>query len=151
MWKSEGFLRNPSVPENGGSPGSDTHFVGPLAITAFDAAGGTSYTGGEKVPVENSGQPGSGDGHWRESLFGNEVMTPIITGAVNPLSAISIQSLADLGYRVDLAPADAYNGVFTAAAPALEQGPVIDLRDDIWKGPIFEVDQKGRIVRVINR
>ncbi len=150
VWGRNNLLRNPSVPP-AGTPGADTHFVGPLAIEAFDDAGGTSYTGGEKVPVENSGEPGSGDGHWRESLFGFELMTPIINNGPNPLSAISIQSLADVGYRVDLGPADPYSRVFTAAAPALEKGPVIDLRDDIRRGPIFEVDDQGRVVRVINR
>ncbi len=56
-----------------------------------------------------------------------------------------------MGYRVDVGPADPYSRVFTAAAPALEQGPVIDLRDDIRRGPIFEVDDQGRVVRVIHR
>ncbi len=151
LWDRAGLLRNPSVPP-AGTPGADTHFVGPLAIAAFDAAGGTGYTGGEKVPVENNGDPGSADSHWRESLFGNELMTPSISGSTNPLSAISVQSLADMGYRVDVASADPYNRVFTAAAAAaLRRGPVIDLRGDILQGPIFEVDEKGRIVRVINR
>ncbi|MFV2007144.1 MAG: CARDB domain-containing protein, partial [Longimicrobiales bacterium] len=151
IWGRSGLLRNPSVPADGGTPGADTHFTGPLAITAFDDAGGTGYTGGEKVPVENSGEEGSADGHWRESLFGNELMSPVLNSGVNPLSAISIQSLADVGYRVDLGPADPYSRVFTAAAPALELEPVIDLRADIRRGPIFEVDDKGRIVRIINR
>ena len=151
IWRAAGLLKNPSVPANGGTPGSDTHFLGPLAIEAFDDAGGSGYTGGEKVPVENSGEPGSGDGHWRESLFGNELMTPQLDSGLNPLSAISIQSLADVGYRVDVAPADFYHRTFTAAAPPLELGPVVDLRGDIRQGPILVVDDQGRVVRVINR
>ena len=151
LWQAAGLLKNPSVPANGGTAGSDTHFVGPLAIEAFDDAGGTSYTGGEKVPVENSGEPGSGDSHWRESLFTNELMTPLLNSGMNPLSAISIQSLADVGYRVDVAPADFYHRTFTAAAPPLELGPVIDLSGDIRQGPILVVDDQGRVVRVINR
>ena len=43
--------RNPSIPDK---PNADTHFDGPLAIAAFDAAGGAGYAHG-KVPVENSG------------------------------------------------------------------------------------------------
>ena len=150
IWNRAGLLRNPSVPP-AGTPGVDTHFAGPLAIGAFDDAGGTGYTGGEKVPVENSGSEGSGDSHWRESLFGNELMTPAISGSTNPLSAISVQSLADVGYRVEVGLADPYSRVFTAAAPALELGPVIDLRGDVRRGPIYEVDHQGRVVRVINR
>ena len=146
IWPPD-LLRNLSV----GNPGSDTHFVGPLAIEAFDAAGGTSYSGGEKVPVENSGQAGSADSHWRESVLVNELMTPRLDVGSNPLSAISIQSLADVGYRVDVGQADPYSRVFTAPALALKRGPVIDLRGDTRRGPIVEVDQRGRVLRVIRR
>ncbi len=145
IWSREDLLRNPSV----GNPGSDTHFVGPLAIAAFDDAGGTGYTGGAKVPVDNTGQVGSADAHWRESVLGNELMTSALNSGPNPLSAISIQSLADLGYRVDVGPADPYSRAFTA--PALARGPVMDLRGDVRMGPLVEVDGKGRIVRVIRR
>jgi glutamine synthetase len=31
------------------------------------------------VPVENSGGPGTRDGHWRESVFSNELMLPSAT------------------------------------------------------------------------
>ena len=77
-------------------PNGDQHFNGPLAIAAFDAAGGQNYAGA-KVPVEG--------GHWRGSVFGDELMTPTGTGAI---SAITVQSLADLGYGVDINQADAY-------------------------------------------
>ena len=40
------------------NPGPDTHFNGALARTAFNAAGGSSYTGA-KVPVENGAGRGS--------------------------------------------------------------------------------------------
>ena len=95
LWPSADLVRNLSV----GNPGNDTHFVGPLAIAAFDAAGGTGYTGGEKVPVENNGQAGSADAHWRESVLGNELMTSGLNSGSNPLSAITIQSLAAVGSR----------------------------------------------------
>ena len=89
-------------------PAPDTHFSGANAIAAFNAAGGASYTGA-KVPVENTlGGAGSRDKHWRESILDNELMTPRIGGAAHPLSAITIQSLADIGYRVDVTQADAY-------------------------------------------
>ncbi len=82
-------------------------------------------------------------------MLGNELMTSALNSGPNPLSAISIQSLADLGYRVDVGPADPYSRAFTA--PALARGPVIDLRGDVRMGPLVEVDGKGRIVRVIRR
>ncbi len=148
-WSRAGLVKNPSID----NVGADTHFTGPLAIEAFDDAGGTQYTGGSKVPVENSGEEGSADAHWRESVLRNELMTPGLNPGSNPLSAISIQSLADLGYRVDVTQADPYGIVFTAAGLVAQQQdpPLIDLRGDTWEGPIFEVNALGRVVRVIRR
>ena len=60
------LLVNPSLPSN---PGADTHFAGAAAIAAFDAAGGTAYTGGAKVPVDNQAGVGSSDAHWRETVL----------------------------------------------------------------------------------
>jgi len=128
IWKSAGLLGTPSV----GNPGADTHFRGPLAIAAFDAAGGTTYTGGNKVPVENSGSEGSADGHWRQAVFSNELMTPILSGTSQPLSAITVQSLADVRYRVDVSKADAYNRVFTVASPLLVRQRLVDFRNDLY-------------------
>ena len=51
FWGHFGYLQNPSRPSQ---PGADTHFNGPLAIQAFDDAGGTRYTGA-KVPLANGG------------------------------------------------------------------------------------------------
>ena len=86
IWDDLGFFQNP--------PNGDQHFNGPLAIDAFDDAGGRGYTGA-KVPVSG--------GHWRRSVFGQELM---VSGG--DLSAITIQSLADLGYSVDVTQADPY-------------------------------------------
>ena len=109
-WTDHNLLQNPSLGayNNRIVPAPDTHFSGANAIAAFNAAGGTSYTGA-KVPVENTlGGSGSRDKHWRESVLDDELMTPRIGSAAHPLSAITIQSLADIGYRVDAAQADAY-------------------------------------------
>ena len=144
-----GLLVNPSLPSNANV---DTHFAGPLAIAAFDDAGGTTYTGGAKVPVENTAEVGSADGHWRESVLAEEIMTPFfVLGLPQPLSAITVESLADVGYRIDISQADAVRKVFTSPAPAPDPRSVIDLRGDIRQGPIIEVDAKGRIIRVIRR
>ena len=109
-WHAFSLLRNPSLDRFGQEirPPPDTHFVGPLAVAAFDAAGGSAYSSG-KVPVANVGGTGRADGHWRESVLGHELMTPILTvGQAQPLSAITIQSLADLGYGVDVSRAESY-------------------------------------------
>ena len=85
---------------------ADTYFRGWRARRAFDEAGGRNYRG-NKVPVENAN---SGyDGHWRESVFDAEMMTSVSErGRSQPLSAITIQSMADLGYEVDVSQADNY-------------------------------------------
>ena len=77
-----------------GSGGLDPHFVGPQALAAFAGMGGGSYTGGQPVPVENTGGPGTADGHWRETTFITELMTGFINGG-------QAQSLECADHRVD--------------------------------------------------
>jgi Leishmanolysin len=60
------------------------------------------------VPVENSGGPGTRDGHWRESVFRTELMSGFIAAANNPLSKMTAASLSDLGYTVDMSAAESY-------------------------------------------
>ena len=138
-WHS--LLANPSE----SLPEADTHFPGFRAVAAFNAAGGAGYNGG-KVPVENGGD----DAHWRESVMGPENMTPAITlGTANPVSAITIQALADLGYRVNAGLAEPYIVSPAAAAAAAEDAPTIDLGDDVYRGPILEIDGEGSVVHVV--
>ena len=103
------LMRKPSLPPHSGivfDP-PDTHFAGERAITAFEMAGGASYTDG-KVPIENIMGSGSGDSHWRESVLDDELMTPRHDGDGDALSAITIQAMADMGYHVDLSQAESY-------------------------------------------
>ncbi len=60
------------------------------------------------VPVANRGRAGTFGGHWRESVFGNELMTGFLDGGVNPLSRMTIASLEDLGYSVNYDAADPF-------------------------------------------
>lgn len=62
----------------------------------------------QPVPVENLGGRGTRNSHWRESIFGNELMSGFLAGRRNPLSLLTIASLADLGYEVDLEQAETY-------------------------------------------
>lgn len=144
IWGMLDLLREPSI---GGPPGADTHFAGPLAVAAFDDAGGSDYVG-NKVPVENQAGPGSGDVHWRQSVLVTELMTPFAAiGVVDALSAITIQSLADLGYTVNIELADPF--ILPGAAADLADIELIELKDDVMKGPIIVVDRNGRTVQVI--
>jgi hypothetical protein len=60
------------------------------------------------VPVENDMLPGTADAHWRESIFGPELMTGFVNHGPMPLSAITVGSLADLGYTVNPLAADPF-------------------------------------------
>ncbi len=88
-------------------PDADPFFTGALAIQAFLDVGGGAYTG-DPVPIENMGGTGTIFAHWRESVFDDELMTGFINIGANPLSAVSIASLADMGYGVDPGAADPY-------------------------------------------
>jgi hypothetical protein len=87
---------------------SQPAFSGANAANAFDAAGGTAFVG-PKVPVENTGGAGTRDAHWRESVFGPELMTGYLNAGANPLSLVTIASLRDLGYAVDYGGADPFS------------------------------------------
>jgi hypothetical protein len=87
-----------------GSGGTDPRFIGATALAEFKKLS-PSATG---VPVENQGGAGTRDGHWRESTFGNELMTGYINANSNPMSRVTLGSLADIGYKVDFAAAQAY-------------------------------------------
>ena len=87
-----------------GAGTSNPTFLGPRAVAEY-----SSLSGNDNVPVENGGGPGTRDSHWRESTFNNELMTGYINTGSNPLSRLTLASLADMGYQVDLSTADAYS------------------------------------------
>ncbi|MCX4958194.1 leishmanolysin-related zinc metalloendopeptidase [Streptomyces virginiae] len=98
IWDTFGLLKD--------FPGPNPTFVGPGAMKEF----GTLIGAGQPtpVPVANVGGAGSAGGHWRERVFGNELMSPTIGGPGNPLSRLTVASLGDLGYQVDLDAAEPY-------------------------------------------
>ena len=78
------------------------YFTGRRAIAAFDAAGGDQYDG-NKIPLDASG------GHWTGDVFGwDNPRELMIDGAGTLISAITIESFADIGYIVDLSRADPF-------------------------------------------
>lgn len=97
LWGRQGLLANPSLPNEAGA---DTHFLGSAALAAFERIGGAGFDGGTAVPVENRATPGSSDGHWRESVFGAELMSPGLAphDTTSPLSEVTAASFADLGF-----------------------------------------------------
>lgn len=147
------YLEQPSNPADPNYvPGmTDTHFTGPEARDAFEAIGGLAYTGGEIVPVENDTSEftaGSLDGHWRESVFDEELMTPAANLPDNPLSVVTIAQFADLGYEVDPGAADSYTQTFSIVAgpqPPRARETGIDLSGDVWTGEIYAVYPDGTV------
>ncbi len=73
----------------------------------FDS-GGASVCG-SGVPVENNGVPGTTDAHWRETTFQSELMTGYVNLGGMPLSAITVGSLQDMGYAVNMLAADPFH------------------------------------------
>ena len=149
LWGKFGFIQDLSWSDSS----ADTHFNGPRAIAAFDDAGGGNY-GGKKVPVQKRD-----GGHWRFIALHNEIMLPARSGE-GVLSAITVQSLADLGYGVDVTQADPYTVHRTAASGKIALGgsaiPNVDVEPNLECGvdrmtePIYVVDQQGRIIRTID-
>jgi hypothetical protein len=95
-------------------------YVGASGVAAWHELGGTGA-----VPVEASGGPGTRCGHWEEATFDRELMTGYLDAAMtNPLSALSVRSLEDLGLSVDASGADPY---VLPASPALRRQGGYDL------------------------
>ena len=131
-----------------GSGGTDPYFIGAGARTQFAALNTQTYTG-NPVPVENTGGPGTRDGHWRESILRTELMTGFLNRGSNPLSRISAGSLADLGYVVNIAAADGFS--FRAALYSFPFNVGTNgraLHNDIRPLPQYRTDAAGRMRRV---
>ena len=153
-----------------GAGTTDPRFIGPLATAACVAAGGSARACSGGVAVE--GAPlgaGTADSHWREqsdisngiaqgATFDTELMTGFVEapGVPTPLSAMTIQSLADLGYLVNVNVADN----FVVPAPLASRGTTGGLRAsifstagaDTWETlmpPVFEITPSGQIHRVV--
>ncbi|MSV31719.1 MAG: peptidase [Bryobacterales bacterium] len=97
IWEDKGLLV--------GAGTNNPTFKGVNAKREYGALKGM---GPVKVPVENTGGPGTRDGHWRESVFKTELMSGFIGAPGNPISKLTVASLQDLGYTVDLKAAEPY-------------------------------------------
>jgi len=148
LWSTLGLLKSPA-PDAG--PPVDTYFSGTNGIAGFDAIGGTTYTGGQKVPVENTGGPGTANSHWRENVLKNELMTGYLNSGSNPLSAVTVRSLADLGYTVNAAAADPLFLTLAVRADRSADGAAprgLHLENDAYTGPRYKLDRRGHGTRV---
>jgi len=108
LWAAKGLLV--------GAGTDDPTFSGPAAMAEYHKLLGAS---GDpvRVPVENTGGPGTREVHWRDANFVNELMTGFVNRPPNPLSRVTAASLGDLGYQVDVDTADDFH-LFPTGAPA---------------------------------
>ncbi len=146
LWPLQELLEGPTEAP---ISGTDPHFIGSQARQAFDLVGGSTYSTGLKVPVENTGGPGTADSHWRESVFGTELMTGFINANTNPLSIVTLASLADQGYLVNLARADTYSLI--EALRAFGTKPQLLLKDDVLNLRVRRVNRHGRVTGELPR
>jgi hypothetical protein len=149
-WALNNLLLNPNT--------ADSRFTGTLARVACANVNGGTTTCATTVPVHSTDGAGSRDSHWRESVFLTELMTPFIgVGGTNPMSAMTIQSLADLGYTVNANTQDAFGianlmasftaaGSATSASGATGGGAMLRLAEPTT--PVFLVDRAGKMRRL---
>jgi hypothetical protein len=86
------------------SDANEIYFVGNEASQAWQ----DDLLQAGNPPVENTGSAGTKCGHWLEEKFDRELMTGWIDGPDEPLSSVTVGSLADLGYRVNYYAADPF-------------------------------------------
>jgi leishmanolysin len=113
VWDLDGLLRDTTT--------SDPWFSGMDAQAAFRQAL-PSFTD-KIVPVEANGGSGTTLSHWRESVMTNELMTGFLNSGPNPLSAVTIESMADLGYSVNVSAADPWPTPSSGASAAAVATP----------------------------
>jgi hypothetical protein len=92
LWEAKGLVDYAQTPF--------ARYTGEQALAAFQGLGGSTPF----IPLETTGQ-GSADLHWNDALFQGEVMTTAPLNSQDPLapiSAVTLASLADLGYAVNL-------------------------------------------------
>ena len=124
VWARKGLLKRAGT--------SNPTFAGTAAMKEYGTLRGGRA---KRVPVENSGGQGTRDSHWRESVFRSELMSGFIAGPNNPLSRMTVGSLQDIGYTVDLTAAEPYflpnlltlaeSGLLTAHVAPIDQGVVL--------------------------
>ena len=98
IWDLKGLLK--------GAQGSNPTFRGAMAMKEYGKLRGVNSA---PVPVEAKGGAGTRDSHWRDSLFVNELMTGYVSEPPNPMSRMTVASLQDLGYVVNLDLAEKYS------------------------------------------
>lgn len=129
LWPDKSLISGAGTP--------DPRFTGNWALNAYRTLGGTDPF----IPVENTGSEGTRDGHWRESAFGNELMTGYISSTSNPMSTMTIGSLSDLGYGTNPGAASSFS--VSRAAGSVRDDIDMHKAERVVR-PKYKVDKSGR-------
>lgn len=126
LWEQHGLI-------DGAGTGSPI-FTGAQAVAAYREIGGS----GDAVPVENTGGAGSRDAHWEQDIFGIELMTRALDPGNNPTSKVTIASLGDLGYAVDMTEAESFTITSSVLRSLMAaERPASVGRDEVLQIPIM--------------
>lgn len=137
IWDKNDLLQGDST--------ADARFLGPRARTAcanLHAGGAPCAT---TVPVHSTDGAGSAYAHWRESLFTNELMTPFLNAGAVPFSAMTVESLGDLGYTVSTAHTNAFTVSGTELRSEVEAEGSAPLQFSEPIRPVFTLDEMGAL------
>lgn len=121
----------------------DARFTAPQARLACQTENGGTTVCATSVPVHSEDGDGSRFSHWRESVFGSELMTPFLGSGATQFSATTVGSLEDLGYEVDYTAAEPYTIPSGAALMETPLGPSIRLGEPMQ--PRWKLDGAGRL------
>lgn len=98
LWTDRGLVRDTATP--------DPRYTGLQGHHGCLTAG-WALSCAVDIPVEAGGGRGTALSHWRETTFGNELLTGYYSAGGNVLSVMTVGSLEDLGFVVNRAAADA--------------------------------------------
>lgn len=135
-WRGLNLLENPVCnPETGACGSGDPRYRGSEGVEAWEALGFLGF-----VPVEAFGGSGSADSHWRESIFGNELMSPTLSSSdrQTPISSVTLGALEDLGYSRTAVIADDFVPL-ASSLRADEPAAALSMQDDVLQLPIYEI------------
>ncbi len=149
-WLPLGLLQSPSS--------LDVRYNGPLAVQGCQQSGGAGICA-SNVPVHSCSPPNAGETalqcpggtanlHWRESTFGNELMTGFLNAGANLFSSVTIGGLADLGYQVNHAARDPYVVPSGGFSGNLIPGTGPSEHWETLITPVGTVDPGGRTTRL---
>jgi leishmanolysin len=147
MWPFHPSEANPLVRD---TTTTNVKYVGLFARQACQAYGATT-TCADYVPVEGLPElPGTRNSHWKEDVFTSELMTGIFKGVGNPMSLITIRSLQDLGYTVNLADSDTYVFPFPASIARIVDPKPQPPWEQVGLTVIKRISADGRITPMRN-